>query len=122
MVETVGLDAEEESGRDAGRRRIPSPDPCAHSWVASPMDLRNRHCSPLPKGSPPLEGDALDPYRSAVSDRWKVVDGHHLEARFEFDDFLGALAFTNQVGGVAEAEGHHPENDFLLAARLDALT
>jgi len=108
------------------------------------MDLLSRHCSPLPKDSPPLEGEALDPYRSAVSDRWKVVDGHHLEARFEFDDFLGALAFTNQVGGVAEAEGHHPEvtltwgeatvriwthsidglseNDFILAARLDALT
>jgi len=61
----------------------------------------------------------------------------------EFDDFLTALAFTNRAGGVAEAEGHHPEitltwgkatvsiwthsidglseNDFILAARLDTL-
>jgi 4a-hydroxytetrahydrobiopterin dehydratase len=56
---------------------------------------------------------------------------------------MGALAFTNQAGGVAKAEGHHPEitltwgrasakiwthsidglseNDFILAARPDAL-
>jgi len=56
---------------------------------------------------------------------------------------LEALAFTNDVGGVAEAEGHHPdlclgwgrvsvtiwthaidglsENDFILAAKIDEI-
>jgi 4a-hydroxytetrahydrobiopterin dehydratase len=90
-----------------------------------------------------LKGDALDPYRSVLPDRWTIVDDHHLEGRYSFDDFLGALAFTNRAGGVAEAEGHHPEitltwgeatvriwthsidglneNDFILAARLDTL-
>lgn len=107
------------------------------------MDLLSKHCRPLPKGTPPLEGEALDDYRGAVSDRWKVVDGHHLEGEFTFDDFMGALAFANRAGGAAEAEGHHPdititwgkatvrvwthsidglsENDFILAARLDTL-
>jgi 4a-hydroxytetrahydrobiopterin dehydratase len=107
------------------------------------MDLLSRHSAPLPKGTSPLKGEALDDYRSAISDKWKVVDDHHLIREFTFDDFLGALAFTNRVAGVAEAEGHHPEitltwgeatvkiwthsidglseNDFILAARLDTL-
>jgi 4a-hydroxytetrahydrobiopterin dehydratase len=107
------------------------------------MDLLSRHCKPLPKGTPSLKGDALDPYIAAVSDRWAVVEDHHLEGKFDFDDFMGALLFANRAGGVAEAEGHHPdveitwgaatvkiwthsigglsENDFILAARLDTL-
>ncbi|MSR22726.1 MAG: 4a-hydroxytetrahydrobiopterin dehydratase [Gemmatimonadetes bacterium] len=107
------------------------------------IDLLSRHCAPLPKGTPPLKGKAADPYLAAVSGRWKVVDDHHLEGEFAFEDFLGALAFTNRAGGAAETEGHHPditltwgkatvriwthsigglsENDFILAARLDTL-
>lgn len=107
------------------------------------MDLLTRHCRELPKGTPALSGEALNTFVAAVSDNWKVVDDHHLESTFEFKDFLGALEFTNRVGGVAEAEGHHPEitltwgkatvriwthsigglseNDFILAARIDAL-
>jgi 4a-hydroxytetrahydrobiopterin dehydratase len=107
------------------------------------MDLLSRHCTPLPKGTPPLKGKDLDPYLSAVSDRWTIEDDHHIVGEFAFDDFVGALAFTNRAGGAAEAEGHHPditvtwgkatvkiwthsigglsENDFILAARLDSL-
>lgn len=106
------------------------------------IDLLSRHSSPLPEDSPPLKGEALEDYVKAVSDHWKVVDGHHLERKFEFDDFMGALEFTNQAGRIAEDEGHHPEitltwgevtvriwthsidglseNDFILAARIDA--
>jgi 4a-hydroxytetrahydrobiopterin dehydratase len=106
------------------------------------MDLLSRHCQPLPEGSPSLKGEALEHYHSAIGDHWSVVDDHHLEGTFEFDDFVGALEFTNQVGDIAEAEGHHPEitltwgratvkiwthsidglseNDFILAARIDA--
>ena len=108
-----------------------------------PTDLLSRHCRPLPKGTPPLDREAVNEFRSQMSDRWAVVDGHHLEGRFEFGDFLGALTFTNRAGGAAETEGHHPEitltwgsatvrvwthsidglseNDFILAARLDSL-
>ena len=74
---------------------------------------------------------------------WRVIDDHHLARRFVFDDFAKALAFTNQVGALAEAEFHHPEiiltwgrvdlriwthaidglseNDFILAAKCDRL-
>jgi 4a-hydroxytetrahydrobiopterin dehydratase len=72
-----------------------------------------------------------------------VVDGHHLEREFRFDDFRQALDFVNEVGELAEEQGHHPdiylsygkakvqlwthkikglhENDFILAAKIDAL-
>jgi 4a-hydroxytetrahydrobiopterin dehydratase len=107
------------------------------------MDLLSRHCTHLPEGTPPLSGEALTPYLEAVDPRWEVVDSHHLEADFSFPDFVTALAFTNAVGEVAEAQDHHPEivltwgkvtvriwthtvngvspNDFILAARIDAL-
>jgi 4a-hydroxytetrahydrobiopterin dehydratase len=64
-----------------------------------------------------------------------------LERSFKFPDFARALAFTNRVGALAEAEGHHPSillqwgrvtvtwythkikglhrNDFIMAARTD---
>jgi 4a-hydroxytetrahydrobiopterin dehydratase len=106
------------------------------------MDLLSRHCQPLPDGSTPLRGEALDHYRDALADRWEVVDDHHLEGTFTFDDFMGALDFTNRAGKIAEDEGHHPEitltwgeatvriwthsidglseNDFILAARIEA--
>lgn len=105
------------------------------------IDLLSRHCQPLPDGAAPLQGEALDHYRNALPDRWKIVDSH-LEGDFEFDDFMGALEFTNEAGRIAEEEGHHPEitltwgkasvristhsigglseNDFILAARIDA--
>ncbi|WP_371377262.1 4a-hydroxytetrahydrobiopterin dehydratase [Thalassotalea aquiviva] len=66
-----------------------------------------------------------------------------LEREFEFKNFKLALAFTNKVGALAEAEFHHPsittewgkvtvtwwthaigglhKNDFICAAKTDAL-
>ena len=63
--------------------------------------------------------------------------------QFTFKNFSEALAFTNKVGAIAEEEGHHPditlswgkvgieltthaigglsENDFILAAKIDAI-
>jgi 4a-hydroxytetrahydrobiopterin dehydratase len=72
-----------------------------------------------------------------------VVDEHHLVREFRFPDFKQALAFVNDVGEIAEAEGHHPnilltwgkaeitiwthrvdgltESDFILAAKINRL-
>ena len=66
-----------------------------------------------------------------------------LERVFAFRDFAEALSFTNRVGALAEAEGHHPailtewgrvtvtlwthkihglhRNDFIMAAKIDSL-
>ncbi len=74
---------------------------------------------------------------------WRVVNDHHLEKQYAFKDFAQALAFVNKIGALAEQENHHPdislgwgkvgiitwthsagglsENDFVLAAKIDAL-
>ena len=103
--------------------------------------LVEKSCEPCDADTPPLEGEDLKPYRSQIGDRWSVEAEHHLVGEFEFDDFMGALDFTNAVGELAEEEGHHPEicltwgratvkiwthaidglseNDFILAAKID---
>lgn len=105
--------------------------------------LASRECVPCKGGVPPLEGEALDALSRELGGGWQVVEGHHLEKTYPFDDFRGALAFTNRVGELAEAEGHHPdihlawgkvrltiwthkidgltESDFVLAAKADRL-
>lgn len=41
---------------------------------------------------------------------WKVESGE-LTRTFAFKDFVGSLAFVNQVGNLAEKAGHHPDID-----------
>lgn len=82
-------------------------------------------------------------YTREVSAEWKVVDGKKIHREFRFKNFVEALAFANNVGAIAEEEGHHPdlfvsygkvgvelwthaigglsENDFILAAKIDLL-
>jgi 4a-hydroxytetrahydrobiopterin dehydratase len=75
---------------------------------------------------------------------WQVVEREgvrQLERAFKFRDFVHALAFTDRIGALAEAEGHHPAlltewgkvtvtwwthkigglhlNDFIMAAKTD---
>jgi 4a-hydroxytetrahydrobiopterin dehydratase len=41
---------------------------------------------------------------------WQVEAGE-LVRTFKFEDFRAALRFVNEVGGLAEAAGHHPDID-----------
>lgn len=75
---------------------------------------------------------------------WSVVERDgiaRLERAFSFPNFVAALAFTNEVGALAEDAGHHPaittewgrvtvqwwthtiaglhRNDFIMAAKTD---
>lgn len=105
--------------------------------------LAQKKCVPCTKGGEPLKGEALTRYADELGSEWEVVDEHHLEREFTFDDFRQALDFVNQVGELAEQEDHHPdiyltygkvkielwshkvgglhENDFVLAAKIDGL-
>ena len=105
------------------------------------MNLTSKKCVACEGGVPPLSGTLLEPYLKEVMG-WEVVDGKKIRKVFTFPDFKGALAFVNKVGEIAEAEGHHPgiqlgwgkvvieltthaigglsENDFILAAKIDA--
>jgi 4a-hydroxytetrahydrobiopterin dehydratase len=75
---------------------------------------------------------------------WRLADdGGALKRSFGFDDFYRTMAFVNAVAWIANAEDHHPdlevgynycritfsthsigglsENDFICAAKVDAL-
>lgn len=107
------------------------------------QELSSKVCTACQGGVDPLEGEELGSYTDRVSDEWEVVNEHHLRREFEFEDFQEALEFVNEVGEIAEEEGHHPnleftwgeatvkiythkidglhENDFILAAKIDEL-
>jgi 4a-hydroxytetrahydrobiopterin dehydratase len=104
-------------------------------------ELSQKHCVPCRGGVPPLRGDELRALGAKLGGGWHIVDEHHLEKSYAFDDFRQALDFTNRVGEIAEREGHHPdvqlawgkvtltiwthkidgltESDFILAAKAD---
>ena len=106
------------------------------------MGLSEKHCVPCRGGVLPLPQEDLAKLLPQVPES-QSVGGHHLTRAFSFPDFRSALAFVNQVGELAEAEGHHPdlylawgkvevkiwthkidgltESDFILAAKIDSL-
>ncbi len=100
-------------------------------------------CVPCRGGEPTVTDAEISELHPQIPD-WKVVeqDGERrLERTFSFKDFAQALAFTNRVGELAEAERHHPKittewgkvtvtwwthkirglhrNDFVMAAKTD---
>lgn len=104
-------------------------------------ELTAKKCVPCRGGVPPLKGEQIAELRAKLGEGWNVVDEHHLEKRYAFDNFRDALDFTVRVGELAETEGHHPdiylawgkvqltiwthkidgltESDFILAAKAD---
>ncbi|MEJ2286914.1 MAG: 4a-hydroxytetrahydrobiopterin dehydratase [Desulfobacterales bacterium] len=105
--------------------------------------LSKKQCIPCKGGTPPLKGENLAKIHRQLNGNWIIVDEHHLEKEYAFGNFRQALAFTNQVGELAEAEGHHPdiylswgkvklmvwthkidgltESDFIFAAKVNEL-
>jgi len=105
--------------------------------------LAEKECVPCKGGTPPLKGEELKNLASQLGDGWRMVQDHHLEKEYKFKNFRDALEFTNKVGELAEAQGHHPdiylawgkvkltvwthkvdgltESDFILAAKADRL-
>ena len=71
--------------------------------------LSQKECVPCKGGVPPLTAEQREPLLRELGGGWQVVDGHHLEKAYTFPDFVQALAFTNRVGELAEAQGHHPD-------------
>jgi 4a-hydroxytetrahydrobiopterin dehydratase len=102
--------------------------------------LAAKTCVPCRGGVPPLKGQSLTALHKQVPE-WQVINEHHVLRQFKFPDFKQALAFVNQVGELAEEQGHHPdillswgkveitfwthkidgltESDFIMAAKID---
>ena len=109
----------------------------------SSSDLAAKQCVPCRGGVPPLAGEELTDLHNRLGGGWELIESHHLEKLFRFDDFRQALDFTNKVGELAEEQDHHPdiylawgrvrvtiwthkidgltESDFVFAAKVDTL-
>ena len=107
-------------------------------------ELAKGQFEPCRKGAPQVtNAEAGELLREVPEWRIEEREGEkRLERVFGFPDFAAALAFTNRVGAIAEAEGHHPalltewgrvtvgwwthkigglhRNDFVMAAKTDA--
>ncbi|MFZ1655010.1 MAG: 4a-hydroxytetrahydrobiopterin dehydratase [Candidatus Moraniibacteriota bacterium] len=107
------------------------------------MDLNNKKCVPCEGGVDPLSSEVIATYL-AVVEGWTNEADKKIHKDYVFKDFAEALTFVNQVGAIAEAEGHHPDillhgwkevrltlfthaiqglhlNDFVLASKIDAM-
>ena len=107
--------------------------------------LTGEQCVPCHGGVPLATEAEITQWNPQVPE-WQLVERdriRRLERVFHFPSFVEALAFTNRVGALAEAEGHHPalltewgrvtvtwwthairglhRNDFIMAAKTDAL-
>ncbi len=72
--------------------------------------LTQSKCIACRKGEPTVTDEEIAEFRPQVPD-WKIIEVEgikRLEKEFRFDNFVHALAFTNDIGELAEEEGHHP--------------
>ncbi len=108
-------------------------------------ELLKQKCVPCEGNVAPATAEEIDRYKKQVPN-WNLVTENselRLQRVFQFSDFQNALGFTNSVGEIAEAEGHHPalltewgkvtvtwwthainglhHNDFIMAAKTDAV-
>lgn len=107
--------------------------------------LSRETCEACRAGAPLISDEDLKTLMPQIPD-WQVIvvdDIMRLQREFNFKNFEQAIAFTNRVGEIAEAAGHHPailtewgkvtvtwwthkikglhKNDLILAARTDEI-
>ena len=109
-------------------------------------DLAKKKCVACDGNIPPFDIKEIHKYLKKV-DGWDVKknkdESFFIEKKFEFKNFLESQTFVNNVGEIAETEGHHPdisfgwgyakikifthsikglaESDFVLAAKIDKI-
>ena len=107
------------------------------------MKLSEKKCAPCEGGVPPLQGETLKKCHEELKNGWEVIGQSKIKKEFNFRNFREAVVFVNKVAAVAEHERHHPdililysrviielwthairglsENDFIVAAKVDAM-
>ena len=106
-------------------------------------ELAAQICTPCRGGIPPMTPDDAKQYAEQTPGWTLLSEETRIERTFKFANFKDALDFVDKVGAVAEQEGHHPdirfgwgyctvelythkinglhENDFIMAAKINAL-
>lgn len=107
--------------------------------------LVDNHCEACRVGAPAVKEEEMPNLLRQIP-LWTLESENgipQLRRQFDFPNFRRALDFANQVGALAEAEGHHPallvewgavtvawwthkikalhKNDFIMAAKTDHL-
>jgi 4a-hydroxytetrahydrobiopterin dehydratase len=106
-------------------------------------DLTQKNCKPCEGGVSPLNQQEASEMLSQIQGWELAADAKSLTQTFRFKDFYQTMAFVNAVAWIAHQEDHHPdlevgysrclirysthaigglsENDFICAAKIDAL-
>ena len=107
-------------------------------------ELAQRKCKPCEGGVPPLTRGECETLLARVQPDWRLdADSKSLRREFKFKDFYRTMSFVNALAHIANIEDHHPdlevgygycrvrwnthsvnglsENDFICAAKVDAL-
>lgn len=104
-------------------------------------DLSSKQCQPCTGGMQPLSQPEIDMLFKQI-DGW-TQHGQIIEKTFDFKNYYQTMAFVNAVAWLSHREDHHPdlsvgynkcrveysthaigglsENDFICAAKCDAL-
>jgi 4a-hydroxytetrahydrobiopterin dehydratase len=106
-------------------------------------ELGDKRCLPCEGGTKPLDRNAAAALLAQVGE-WQMDDAASaIQRQYRFKDYYQTLAFVNAVAWIAHQEDHHPElevgynrctvhysthaigglseNDFICAAKIDAL-
>ncbi len=106
-------------------------------------DLRRQTCRPCEGGTPAITPSHAQALMAQIP-KWTLVEaGRALSRTFGFGNFYETMAFVNAIAYIANREDHHPdlqvgykecvvryqthavgglsENDFICAAKIDAL-
>lgn len=104
-------------------------------------ELTQKRCKPCEGGVPPLTPDEIATLLKRLTG-WTIANGV-LTKTWEFRNYAETMAFVNATAWISQREDHHPdltvgyrqcrvdyithaigglsENDFICAARIDAL-
>ncbi len=98
--------------------------------------LASKNCTPCRGGVPPLTRKQFELFHAQASGWQLLEEAHRIQRGFGFRNFRDALAFVQEIGELAEAEGRHPnitlslqtkkikglhENDFIMATKIDRI-
>ncbi|MGF1614547.1 MAG: 4a-hydroxytetrahydrobiopterin dehydratase [Gammaproteobacteria bacterium] len=111
--------------------------------TTSAPELSAKHCKPCEGGTPALNLEASRTLLKSLNS-WELAENNSAISRtFRFKTFHQTMAFVNALAWIAHQEDHHPdlevgysrckvrysthaigglsENDFICAAKIDAL-
>jgi 4a-hydroxytetrahydrobiopterin dehydratase len=74
--------------------------------------LASKTCTPCRGGIPPLTLEQAEIFHAEAPDWQLPEEANRIERSFRFRNFREALTFVQEIGELAEAEGHHPNISF----------